>query len=211
MKTWADFYDYILPLVPGATFELVNLHLRNSAIEFLDETGVVDYIADPIVSVAGQSTYGINAAGADYFSARVKSATYDGDIIWPVTSDSLDANVVEWRLREGEPTSYLMPYPTQIRLYPTPDVSGKVLQLELTLRPTRDSAGVEDYVFERYVESIVHGAVARLAAMPNKPWTNVEVALRAGAFFTKDKRDAAIEVSKNFTRTSLKVKLKRIV
>lgn len=211
MKKWADFYDYVIPALPGVETDLVTFHVRNAAIEFCEETGIADFQASQVSLVEGQDEYSVMLHGADYTVARIKSAYLDEKYLVPTTPDQLDRSRANWSEHKGSPVMYFMPDPTVLKLYPTPDKSGQVLKLVYTLMPTRDSVGVEDFLFERYVEDIAHGAISRLAMMPAKPWTNLETAANSGLMFRAAKRDAAIEINKGFTRSQLKVSMRRIV
>lgn len=211
MKTWADFYDYIIPVLPGVTTDVVDLHLRNAAIEFCNETGVADYEAEPITLQEGVSQYSVLLPGADYNVARIKSASLDNRVIEPTTPDQLDNNHYGWKDIIGTPLTYFMVDPYTVRVFPIPDKSGELLNLTYTLRPNRDATGIDDYIFERYVEGICHGAIMRLSMMPAKPWTNLEQAQGAGIMFRAAKRDATIEVNKSFTRAKLQVRLRRVM
>ena len=211
MKTWADFYDYVLPYLPGITGDMASLHIRNATIEFCDETGVADFEATPIPLVKDQAQYSVVQDGASYNVARIKSAYVGEYPLTATTADVLDESNLNWKSHKGQPVKYLQPSPNTVLVYPIPDEAVGSLQLTYTLRPNRTSMGIEDFIFERYVEAIASGAIYRSASMPNKPWTNDKLALENRIMFRNAINDATVEVNKSFTRAKLQVKFKRIV
>lgn len=198
-------------MVPGASQDITTLAIRNSAIEFCEETGVTDFVDTPKTLVAGQATYAIGDTGIAYSVARIKEAVLDNDPLEATSVDELSNRYIDWAKQTATPKKYVQLDPTQIRLFPIPDKSVGTLYLTYTTKPTRTSTGIDDFIFDRYVEAIADGAIARLASMPNKPWSSPSVAATANVDFCNKKRDAKIEVNKSFTRAKLKVKLKRIV
>lgn len=207
MKVWSDFFDYVAPLVPGADPSLLELHIRNAAIDFCNDTRAATYSL-PITTVVGQSSYDISLNGADYTPVIINSARIQTRELKPVTTDYLNGAVLGWRNDQGTPWAYLSDDPYSVRLYPTPDEATEVV-VELSVMPTRSSAGIEDYVYDRYVEVIAHGAVQRIASIPQKPYTNPQVAQMAMIEFIKGKAAARTEVYKSFTRKSTQVKLRK--
>jgi hypothetical protein len=211
VKIWSDFFDYVLPWLPGISQDMAAQHIRNAAIEFCDESGIADYDSEPIVLEAGEPRYDMSLAGADYNVARIRAAYIDKNPINPTYLDLLAASGVNWKEHTGTPYLYFQPDPLTIQVYPTPEKDGEELTFTYTLRPNRDSVGVEDFIFERYVEAIAYGAITRAASMPNKPWTNDKLALEHRIMFRNAINDGKVEVNKSFTRARLQVKLKRRV
>jgi hypothetical protein len=64
-----------------------------------------------------------------------------------------------------------------VRLYPTPDgkytFTGVVI-----LKPKLSATGVEDFIYDTHGRAIASGAIARLAEIPNKEWSNPELSLQ---------------------------------
>lgn len=209
MKVWYDFFDYVLPWLPGISTDMAALLIRNAAIEFCDETGIADFDYDGFVIEQGKSQYDLTLAGADYSVARIKVAYINNSPIHPTYLDLLVKQGGNWREHTGVPYLYFLPTPEIFQVYPTPDTSGAILTFTYTLRPTRDSIGVADFIFERYVEAIASGAITRAASMPNKPWTNDKLALENRILFRNAINDGKVEVNKSFTRTTLQVNFRR--
>ena len=207
MKIWSDFFDYVAPLVPGADPALLELHIRNAAIDFCNDTRAATYSL-PITMSVGQSIYDISLNGADYTPVIINSVRIADRQLEPLNTDYLNSTIHGWRDDTGTPRAYVADDPYGIRLYPTPDEAVDVI-VELAVKPSRDSIGIEDYIYDRYVEVISHGAVQRIASIPQKPYTNPQVAQMAMIEFIKGKAAARTEVYKSFTRNNTQVRLRK--
>lgn len=207
MKLWSDFFDYVAPMVPGADDALMTLHIRNAAIEFCRDTMAAKYTF-PLLTSIGQASYDISLAGSDYTPVMVDSIAWDERYLKPATVDFLNGNVLGWRSETGTPRAYISDEPYSTVMYPIPDDVYE-LSVTLSVMPSRDSIGIEDYIFDRYVEVIAHGAIARMAAIPQKPYFNQQVAQMAAMEFSRGKASARTEVYKSFTRVGTKVNLRK--
>lgn len=57
MKKWADFYDYLLPDVPGCPLAMADLQLRQAAREFCEMTMAWVEWLDDVTTVADVLEY----------------------------------------------------------------------------------------------------------------------------------------------------------
>jgi hypothetical protein len=53
------------------------------------------------------------------------------------------------------------------------------------LKPNRAGTGVEDWIYETWADTIVSGAIAQLAMIPNKEWTDVSLAAMHKGMFER--------------------------
>ena len=44
------------------------------------------------------------------------------------------------------------------------------------LKPNRSGTGVEDWIYETFADNIVSGAIAQLAMIPGKEWSDIAMA-----------------------------------
>jgi hypothetical protein len=98
----------------------------------------------------------------------------------PVTSKITEA-------RSDRPTHYYFDPPTgTVQLWPTPDATlVGVLYAEVALTPTTAAATFPDLAETHHFEAIQEGALSRLMAMPNKPWSDPMMAARYGQLFRR--------------------------
>lgn len=203
MKLWADFYDLLLPDVPGCPFVAASFALRQSAIAFCEQSLAWTYLHPDIAVVNDVDEY----AYVPPVGALVHAVTYaefnDHEIDAKVKD--VDMRIWNWRNQTGSP-QYVLGGPSGIRLVPTPDVEG-TLKLVVALKPDNDATGIDDEIYQEYREAIVHGALAKLMLSPRKPYTNAELAAFHMQQFAAQTAGAGLRVARNYTRAPLQTAL----
>jgi hypothetical protein len=87
------------------------------------------------------------------------------------------------------------PSPLSLRIIPTPIVNQTgAIAVTAALRPTRASADGPDSLYTDYLEAICTGALAKLLAIGNKPWTDIPAAVYKSSLFRRLKARAGIRV-----------------
>jgi hypothetical protein len=76
----------------------------------------------------------------------------------------------------GEPREFWMKADRSIVIYPTPE-ERTVLKVYAVLKPSRTATGVEDWIYETFADTLVSGAIAHLAAIPGKDWSDAAMAM----------------------------------
>ena len=209
MKLWEEFYDYVRPFIPGAPTELVDLYLRSAAITFFKETEVMT-ADETLPLIANQAIYQTDNPPLTETTRVLEFRLSDGTPLHPIARLELQEKNQNWALQKGPPTHYLQISPRQIRVFPIPEQNYSST-ISMVLQPTRDSVGLEDEWYDEYVEYIANGAINRIARIPQKPWTNMELAAAMGIVFQADIRNARIEAHRSFTNKDLQVQFNRIV
>lgn len=210
MKTWADFKDWVLPEVTGAATELVEFYVREAATEFLRKTGILKVEIDPIALTAEVPTYDVDVPSG-YGVARLEDLWLGEQPLFPRSTDQLAQMYSNWQTVEGLPLYYFNEDPLTVRLVPVPDrsdydnVTGWAV-----LKPLRTATGVEDWIFEDWVDVIAAGAKSMLMAMKQKPWTDParSAELRVEYYAGCDR--AKIKVNQSGTRGPLRVQMRGI-
>lgn len=174
MKTWSQFYDFVLPELPGVDTPLVDIFLRNTSIEFCEETWALMADMDSINSVDAVYEYDLDSPESGVEPFAVKQAWIDSMPISPISMDNLWAASTDWRTSSGKPIYFAQQEFSKILLYPVPDAVGYTLDITVTLRPTTTATGVPDRLFADYRRQISWGTMAALMAQPAKPWSNPE-------------------------------------
>lgn len=163
--TLDDGLNQVLPYVEGCPDALALLHMRNAAIEFCERTLVWQATLSPIVTVLNQRSYLFAPAlPAGATVAKVLNVRRDGqnmDLMTEVASDANPAGV------DAAGTNALR---SALVLGLAP-AAGRQLVVRAALKPSRAAIDIDDGLFEQYIEAIAQGAIARLQALPSKPWT----------------------------------------
>ncbi len=172
-----EFYTDIYQSVPGCPEMTIENNVRAAAILFCEQTQVVHFDMDPITTVAGQREYDFEVPDAEYMAHGIVAANYDGTQL-DVLSERLAAQRYP-RFREfnGNPTGILRKSATTFWLYPTPtETKASSLYLTVSIKPTPSSEFVPELLLNDHKQVIVSGALARLLLLPNKDWTDKQLA-----------------------------------
>lgn len=172
MAAWSAFSPWVKPLVPGCPDPMVERAICDAAIEFCEMTQAFQERASLQIKT-NKSAYSIYTASG--IPGMVLGVTGKNErVIAPVYIDALtNAYGEEWKNHKGTPRHYLADDEDTLRLYPTPqeDESGT---LTLSSRPSRNDAGWDDRLYERYGEIIADGALARLQLQVGTPWADAQ-------------------------------------
>jgi hypothetical protein len=172
VNTWADFYNEVLPDLPGCTTALADNAIKNAAIEFLERSMAWRVETAPITLTAAVPTYTLNNP-AGSIVVEIIDALVSGLQITPKSPDQLNVLYQNWRNETGDAAYYYRPTPSTIRVAPTPSVTTVgALVLSMALKPSRAATGIDSELFEQYMEVIAAGAKYRLMIMQKKPWSD---------------------------------------
>ena len=84
-----------------------------------------------------------------------------------------------------------------------PDAGGN-LRIEVALKPTRASTTFPAQVYERSIETIAHGAKARIMIVPRKPYTDLKLAAWHSRQFDDGISGEMISSARGVTRAPLR-------
>lgn len=214
-KTWSEFYPQVKPYVGGCPNPVIDRELRNTAIDFLRNTSAWRYdqhAAIDLVDDTGQYTL---TPPAKALIERVTEAFVKDEAsatprpIRPKTIDELRALFSNWRTEKGSP-AYYSHETNNLTLYvvPKPDLKATVtggLTPWLTLTPNQVATGIEDYLFDRYLQTLAHGAVSRILAIPDRRWTDRGKAADEKFEYEKGRLQAQVELFTSFTTGDMRV------
>ena len=212
MKTWSDFYDYVLPELPGCGQDIAALYIRSTVLDFFDSAGIYTVSLTPVTTIANQGTYAL-VAPTGWDVAWVKSAWHDNQILTPSGEDEIRSRYTsDWTSQVGSPTYFMHEDQNTIRLVPIPDtVSAGSLKLAIraVLKPQRDSVGFSaDWVFDRWADIIATGAKAALMQIPGKMWSNPQLAAFYAAKYRVGLDDATRDANRSLTRNTSAVMMR---
>lgn len=169
LKTWDEFLPLIIPHLPGCPNASLKTYLALSARDFLTRTYLWQDDIDAIYLAPNQVEYDLDAHAE---VEDVLAVVLEGE-----TLERTDFRRVPFSQRdqEGQPRMYWLYGDHSIRVFPIPD-ERKTMQVAAVLKPARDAAGVEDWIYETWADVIINGAIAQLAIMPAKEWSDVGLA-----------------------------------
>jgi len=182
--TWETFYPYILPYLPGCPEVVIETHLQEAASKFCAESEVWRYTIDSDYTSNGTSDYQIDVTSGTllesilffYVNGSPLTRVADRHFSIPINQDGSDI--------KGAPIYVSILDDKSVRLYPTPD--GKyTFNGVVVLKPKLSATGVEDFIYDAHGRTISSGAISRLAEIPNKEWSNPELAMQHRFEFTR--------------------------
>lgn len=163
----------VLALLSADPSEPVVEHaIKRAAIEFCAGSWVWKHLPDPLDVQAGEAVYDLETpSGAEV--VVVIHAEYDALPLENKGIDWLDSNIKGWRTTQQPPRFFTQVDTDQIILAGVPDANITAgLVLTLALCPMQNATGIPAWLFNGYVDDLVSGAVARLATMQGKRWTD---------------------------------------
>ena len=203
MKPLTDFLPEVMPSVIGCPVPLVINAVRNSVIEFLAETGLLEQTIE-VQMEPGVSAYEINTE-AGIVATRFLRGYLDtrGHPVVATTPASLDADLPNWRNESSAPRHAFVDSPNLI-VHPVPTEAG-VLFRDFAYTLARSSTRAPDEVLDAWAETIASGALKRLLILPGTAWLNPELAVYHSSQFSTGIDKARISKIKGASLESLRV------
>ncbi len=194
----SDLHRWILPEVLDCPDPVVDHAIVAAAFDFCDQTGAWDEVQAPQTLVAGQADYTITAP-TDAIALRVRDVVVGGFVMPPID------------LTDTQSGSSLRGYTSaisrgQIRLHPTPTVSGDALVVRAVYAPAMTAATLPDFLMQRHASVISAGVKARLMFMPGVAWSNPGLGATYQQQFVSGIVDARIESLHERSHGSIRIK-----
>lgn len=215
-KLYEDFFDEVMPYLPGCTTALAKVAIRNAVIDFCEGSLILQRDHDPISALEGIIDYEFDPP-AGYLVTKIMRAWYKGNELTPKAPDELPS-----------PNLYNIAYPNAVvnkqdpliitqkdertfTVYPHPqETATSAITMRVALKPTRASTSIEDVVFEDYAEIIGHGAKYRLMSAPAKPYSSPDGAAASKTFFDEGVNTARQRANRGYVRSDLRVVIPRV-
>lgn len=174
-KTIADFEDFIFQYAPDAPTAIIHHAIRTSLVYFMQNTHAVkDFAQFPLIEKTPD--YIIDAPECrvvvEVISVKVGCAGTIPDNSWVELERGVDYDVD--LLNDGWPSIVLAEAP----------VAGCNNQVDLDMSVeyawsiSHDDCEVPDFIYDRYMQYIIDGALAILYATPSQEWTNLNYAMQ---------------------------------
>lgn len=161
--------------------------LRNACIEFCQKTYVLTTGAQVVVDGTEVPVVDLTVAVVDVVEAEVGGKNVLVTHLNDPRADDISAGDdpdYDYALRFAEPNN--------MELTPPATTDAPVtLDLLIVVAPGPDATEIDDFLWQRYHEPLLSGALYRVLAEPGRPWSNPEAAV-----FHKDRFDAAMEDAK---------------
>lgn len=180
-----DFLPLVLPYLPGCPESIAVEHLIQSARVFARKSLAWNYEL-PLITTTLQSDGTTPTAnyflplGADEMLVKVLSVDVNGCLYYPLNDGSLSRRIV--RDQCGGRIAQVIKSDPSITITPTVS-SGQAIFAQVAVMPTSDTDSEWPDSLEEYAKDIAAGAIATLAMMPKKTWSDTSTAAIQEAFF----------------------------
>lgn len=190
MKSWEDYFPYVLPDVYGCPDPLAVQAIRDSAQEFCQKTWVwqdnVSYeIEEDLREIFVNVPRGASLVSIIYLLDNGKEKIVPENLL--IKSQR---NPVESEFPAEESHNY---------------------NARVALKPSKTSEAGPIFLFNDHVEAIASGAKARLMYDPRKYWGNPELAMLHHQLFRKAIGEEKIKIQKGYSKKTSRVKSIRFV
>jgi hypothetical protein len=206
MKLWRDFYDLMMPDLPGCPSAAADSALRQSAIAFCEQSLAWQGTHPDVSVAAGVAEYAFTPP-ADAVVHLIIHAALDGEKIalYPGEPGMGSMGGMNRHVRKGIP-AYILAGAASLTLVPEPGAPG-TLSMTVAFKPSPASTGIVDGQFNEYREAIVHGALVRLMLSPKKPYSSTQLAQYHQQQFTVKTAAAGQQMARGYTRARLQTRI----
>jgi hypothetical protein len=180
LRLFTSLENQLATSVPGCPRPTIEQYVRNSAIEVCEKTLGWRYEQPEIRLTPGVYEYEYETP--DY--AEVTTVVYaavNGSPINPIAQELLHQQYPDWPSPEtgkrSTPQALSQLDPDHFVIAPVPDNSIPYnIKMFVALKPTLDAKGMDAKAMDELEALIIHGALQHLLALPNKSWTDRELA-----------------------------------
>ena len=205
--TWDEFSREVLPAVPGCPPSVAENAIRQAVIDLCNKARVWREDLTAINIVANTAEYTLTPPAGTRIIAPV-NVRYNGESIDPEEEGDMDYEYFDWReLPAGTPTKYLIMAPETLTLNKKPiaNITGG-LEVRVAVKPTVDATGCDDLLRDDWLDVVADGAKASLMMIPNKAWTNYELAMALKKEFRKGIARARIRMIQGRTNKPVRAR-----
>ena len=181
---YSDLLSEVLPVLSADPSDPVTeAAIRRAVTDLCFQSWIWKHYPDPIDVVAGTDQYELEPPYLGN-TITIVEARLSGDVLVPANVSLLMRENPRWRSETGTPKRFIQTDTKNIVLQPVPDssITGG-LQVTLAITPSRNSDSFPQWIADRYLYTIIDGALSYLMMMQNKPWTNLQMGVDCRARF----------------------------
>lgn len=208
MATWSQFYDDVLPEVPGCPQPLAEKEIKNACLDFMYRTEIQRKTVANLDHPGGASPLDLThvdiVAATDQVVA-VLGVWVDDERLTVKSVEEIEVDFPDWMTVTGTP-KYAVQEGTALWLVPSPSaVQTNTIKLRVSYAPNQTAAAIPDMVYHAYREEIALGAKARLLIKPKKPWTDMSLGAEYLRAYTRAVESASIKAERGGRKVMLTV------
>lgn len=177
MKPWSTWFPDVLPHTPSCPGIMAGNEIAAAARQFFRDSRAWKATLDPISLDAGEPNVQVFPDESATAIVRIESVALGSAALTVLTlPEAMRSHSADWATQTGVPVSITMMTPATLRVIPYPaSAVTDLLSLTVTLRPSDSAVGLPDELYAAFRDAIANGARGKLLAMPDKPWTNLQL------------------------------------
>jgi len=179
-RTFLSLVNRLAPSVPGCPTPIVQQYIRDAAIEACERTLAWRYEQPAIRLTPGVYEYPYeNPTGSEIHAFLTVSL--NGETISPVTLEQLHTHYPDWpssdTTKRSTPRFVCQIDVENFVVAPVPDSARTYdVRMIVALKPLRDADDMDKSAFDDLENVIMHGALQHLLVLPDRNWTDRELA-----------------------------------
>jgi hypothetical protein len=211
-RTFLSLATRLASSVPGCPQPIIEQHIRDSAIEVCERTLAWRYEQPLIRLTPGVYEYPYNNPSQSEVHAFL-TASVNGEKLDTVTLEQLHDQYPDWPsldpAKQASPRLICQLDPDNFVLAPLPDSTVNYdLKMIVALKPLRSATAMDKSVFDEIENVIMHGALQHLLVMPNKAWSDRELAAYHAKQYISKTTERRARANLGAARASLSVKMR---
>jgi len=199
-RDFSTIVSRLAPSVPGCPTPIIEQYVRDAAIEACERTLAWRYEQPKLRLTPGVYDYAYSAP-TDAEVHAFLTVTVNGRKLAPVTIEHLHDIQPKWPEattdERSEPRYITQLDADNFALAPVPDDAVKYdVKMIVVLKPLRTATKMDKSVLDELENVIMHGALQHLLVLPNKDWSDRELA-------TYHAKQFSFQISERRARTTL--------
>lgn len=179
IRLFSDLISRVSPNAPGCPDPVLQDYIRNAAIDVCERTNAWKYEHPIVLTVAGTYEYNfVPETDSEVYS--VLTASINGTPMVKTTLDVVNQAYPKYPSSVEEeratPRYILQIDPATFHVALVPDNDTDEITMYISQRPTRAATGMKESVMDDLEDAIMHGALQQLLTLPERPWSNTELA-----------------------------------
>ncbi|MDN5937698.1 MAG: hypothetical protein L0H83_03465 [Salinisphaera sp.] len=197
----SDLRPYVATTVPDAPNPLIDREIVLAAREVCEEAPLWVEVLTAIPTVNGQGAYTLTHATGDVVRAQRHEVLFGGVSLRQRSVAQANRRYPGWRTDTGATLhSFVLTDPHTLAVIPVPNAALGDLTVTVQLRPKFGATTLPDQAAEDWRDAVVSNAIARLASMPNEPWSAPQVAAIHGQKYQIERAQAVAAHAKGQAR-----------
>lgn len=178
-RTFLSLATRLAPSVPGCPQPVLIQYIRDAAVEVCERTLAWRYEQPLVRLTSGVYDYPYETPTDTEVHAFLTVAL-NGEPITAATLEQVHNLYPQWpdmAVEQRSSPRYIAQFDADnFAVAPIPDANTYSVKMILVLKPIRTATGMDKTVFDDLENVIMHGALQHLLVLPNKPWSDRELA-----------------------------------